>query len=993
MRTLWLLVLGLAVAACASIGPVPPVQAQDFEQVDTLSSQTLQNKTLDSTNTYNGGTFTQPTITTPTITNPTITGTVAGGATYTRPVIGSSTTASLPVTCTDNALVVVTDGTRGLRRCKGNVWMKPTEVSVDEFGAKGDAVFSYAGSATGTDDAVAIQAALDAVFAGGETVRFGCKKYLTSRLIYKGQSLHGCSAANQDFTVGTLIIGKPQQDVFYAPDPSLSETGAQGTLGTIFTRITDITVVVDNSAAHTFGTTRRVYPTLGLWTTATAYGQGDWVTNSAGKIYAVVGPEDGGTSGGSEPTHTSGRARDGGGVRWEYIAPAQLYVGSAAFAFPWDDGAYHPNGVDMSGNGTYRWTWDHVTFGTTTAAGDARSTAAIFSQRAMYATSWNQIQTHKYTYGLALLVPRLAAETVLAGGTDTSTLTASRLSATYPLIVFDNIAWTSESVEYFGGHGPYMLVHNQAGLKRTPAGNTFTGFYIEMNGGAPATSGPFTILQGDSHVVSGGGLGNYINNSWFQWSATRSRLEYATLFETVGQAGLKVLGDRNTLQLQVGDANNKTTAVSDEGSGNDITVVGTTGHRWEADRPWSIAGQRGGTAGLRTNDFITSGMGATPFYNQADLWFTPQEMNMVASGATAPVLVYDKTLESGAYLRLTASAGQYNVVSQFHRQPFLVGTHLPPVHARVWIKARAASGTPTGSFDFATDGAAVSRGATTPALTTSWQIFSWDVTLESATVGQFIGFYVNANTTEVATDVAWVGLELLPFHRANAVSADVGNAAKTLTVGTDAMTQVWNTALTADRAVTLSTTGAKNGDRFRVVRTAAATGAFALTVGTGPLISLYPGQEAVVEYNGGTTAWMLVGSGPLTTQYVTFAGPTAARTYTGPDANATLEYAGSAKVVGSGGTSISKHLSATASLDFAAWGGTDCQDLTVTVTGAADGNAVTIGVPLALSSTAGVAFTGFVSAANTVTVRGCKVTAGASADPAGATVRADIWQH
>lgn len=94
-----------------------------------------------------------------------------------------------------------------------------------------------------------------------------------------------------------------------------------------------------------------------------------------------------------------------------------------------------------------------------------------------------------------------------------------------------------------------------------------------------------------------------------------------------------------------------------------------------------------------------------------------------------------------------------------------------------------------------------------------------------------------------------------------------------------------------------------------------------------------------------------------------------------------------------GGDTINKHLSSTASLNFAAWAGADCQDLTVTITGAADGDSVEIGVPTALASTAGVHFTGFVSAANTVTIRGCKITAGASADPAAATVRADVWQH
>ena len=89
-----------------------------------------------------------------------------------------------------------------------------------------------------------------------------------------------------------------------------------------------------------------------------------------------------------------------------------------------------------------------------------------------------------------------------------------------------------------------------------------------------------------------------------------------------------------------------------------------------------------------------------------------------------------------------------------------------------------------------------------------------------------------------------------------------GDVAATLTVGSSATTQKWTAALTADRAVTLSTTGAKAGDRFRIVRTAAATGAFNLNVGTGPLKALSAaGQWCDVEYDG--SAWALVGYGSL----------------------------------------------------------------------------------------------------------------------------------
>jgi len=91
--------------------------------------------------------------------------------------------------------------------------------------------------------------------------------------------------------------------------------------------------------------------------------------------------------------------------------------------------------------------------------------------------------------------------------------------------------------------------------------------------------------------------------------------------------------------------------------------------------------------------------------------------------------------------------------------------------------------------------------------------------------------------------------------------------------------------------------------------------------------------------------------------------------------------------------------SGTASLDFGIVGGLACADLTITVTGAVDGQPCEPGVPNALGSTTGLKFTCFVSASNTATVRACcnnGETAGvanACADPAAATVRALVWSY
>lgn len=100
------------------------------------------------------------------------------------------------------------------------------------------------------------------------------------------------------------------------------------------------------------------------------------------------------------------------------------------------------------------------------------------------------------------------------------------------------------------------------------------------------------------------------------------------------------------------------------------------------------------------------------------------------------------------------------------------------------------------------------------------------------------------------------------FYRLASVGGNNGDAAATLVVGSSARTQRWGSPLTAARAVTLSTTGAENGDSFHIVREVAATGAFNLNVGTGPLKALASaGTWCDVEFDG--AAWFLSRYGAL----------------------------------------------------------------------------------------------------------------------------------
>ncbi len=77
-------------------------------------------------------------------------------------------------------------------------------------------------------------------------------------------------------------------------------------------------------------------------------------------------------------------------------------------------------------------------------------------------------------------------------------------------------------------------------------------------------------------------------------------------------------------------------------------------------------------------------------------------------------------------------------------------------------------------------------------------------------------------------------------------------------------------------------------------------------------------------------------------------------------------------LVGSGAT-VTKVLSGSASLDFAEIAAAAQASLTITVTGAAVGDEVILGLPAAPA--AGIVFNAFVSAANTVTIRASNISA------------------
>jgi len=158
--------------------------------------------------------------------------------------------------------------------------------------------------------------------------------------------------------------------------------------------------------------------------------------------------------------------------------------------------------------------------------------------------------------------------------------------------------------------------------------------------------------------------------------------------------------------------------------------------------------------------------------------------------------------------------------------------------------------------------------------------------------------------------------------------------------------------------------------------------------------------------NSGTMAerMSLSGSGTLETTRVTMqAGTATAGTaplkftsgtnLTTPEAGA-IEFDGT-NYYGTASTTrytLAKTLTATASLNFPSVAASTCSDLTVTVTGAADGDGASVGVPNA-SILANGSYTWWASAANTVTVRFCNHQTVGALDPASGTFRATVLKY
>lgn len=170
----------------------------------------------------------------------------------------------------------------------------------------------------------------------------------------------------------------------------------------------------------------------------------------------------------------------------------------------------------------------------------------------------------------------------------------------------------------------------------------------------------------------------------------------------------------------------------------------------------------------------------------------------------------------------------------------------------------AQSGTGTGGFS-GKSGANIAGNA-------YWDGAAWQRYDTAAAVARIV---VDPATLDIYFRSAAAGANPITFSAANriwhagsfkgaTVSADRGDASVTLAI-TDAPIQRFAATLTANRTVTLPTTGNFNGAHFRVVR----TGLGAFTLDVGGLKTIPSATAAYVEVTHDGTAYRLTGYGTL----------------------------------------------------------------------------------------------------------------------------------
>jgi len=277
--------------------------------------------------------------------------------------------------------------------------------------------------------------------------------------------------------------------------------------------------------------------------------------------------------------------------------------------------------------------------------------------------------------------------------------------------------------------------------------------------------------------------------------------------------------------------------------------------------------------------------------------------------------------------------------------------------------------------------------------------------LDSITTGDFntaIGYLALANHT-TGNDNTAVGLAALRYNTTGSTNTALGRGALGSSISGNRNTANGEYSLFANTTGNTNTgIGYSAGDGPTIGSNNIYIGYYAgrwrgttATVNTAPDKSIFIGDSTKAAADSQTNQIVIghnaVGAGSNTATL----GKGLVATYTtGKIRNDTLSGTGSRYVVADANgdltATLTVPLSASATLDFPSTSGGAASDLTITVTGAADGDIVAIGVPNgSVPGTSG--YFAWVSAADTVTIRFANQS-GSPADPASGTFKVRVFK-
>lgn len=618
-----------------------------------------------------------------------------------------------------NDLVTATSSTTA--RTLGNRFAN--YCNVRDYGAKGDGV---------TDDTTSVQAAIASAVTNKVPVYFPSGNYYVGKLTWPGVSLFG------DGVGVSIITGKVGTDVFYVPDPSISEAGSTNNWPTDVD-VHDLTVTVDNSTTVT-NATRVAWPLSGTWASTTAIATNTFYkTGTNAVFFALVG----GTTASVAPTSTTTITTDGT-VQWYYVATNQSTYGNAAFAFPL------ANGADVSANFITRIKFKSVYVAVSGSGGNA---VAWYFQRPPYAAFFQKCVARFTTYGW-IGSPPSSNFSSYTWSSDTSQWQDCDCFTTVPFRWFDGANCTMTNFNVYAsttGQTSLELWPMVSPGESLPLNWNLTGYYCEPNS---STTGRLSLIGGLNHTFTSCLMKTDTGAETVDIIASGCTFTSSSIGNNNSTTALNLYGNNNlftnTHFTNLYGLNLNTQLVNDQGTGNQVNIGKVDSTPFETER--LVLTETGARlpSGTLSDSFLLTGAVSTPFW---DILFGGRELLPNWNG-TVGFNVADSTLETGGYLR--AVNGNMFYTTSACRLPLAIGTRIPATKVRMYVKARANT-TGTLAYTIYSLTPTTSQASGNISLTSSWTVFPIDMDL-SAVSGDILQPTFNNVSGVTSVDIAWIAI-------------------------------------------------------------------------------------------------------------------------------------------------------------------------------------------------------------------------------------------